>query len=65
MDRIVAILPTEIKGIGIGCEVYTEKKVFVDKRTCCLFLKHMAEKSIFLLRLCIKILRKFLRFVEI
>ncbi|EEB36183.1 hypothetical protein ANHYDRO_00962 [Anaerococcus hydrogenalis DSM 7454] len=39
MDKIVAILPAEIKGVGIGCEVYTEKRVFVDRRTPCLFFK--------------------------
>lgn len=47
MDKVVAILPTIIKGVGIGCEVYTNKKVFVDRRSCEVFLKHMAcEKSI-------------------
>lgn len=47
MDKVVAILPTIIKGVGIGCEVYTNKKVFVDRRSCEVFLKHMAcERSI-------------------
>lgn len=61
MDRIVAILPTEIKGIGIGCEVYTEKKVFVDKRTCCLFLKHMAEKKSISIKLMHKNMKEILK----
>ena len=47
MDKVVAILPTIIKGVGIGCEVYTNKKVFVDRRSCEVFLKNMAcERSI-------------------
>lgn len=44
MDRIVAILPTEIKGFGVGCEIYTNSKVYVDRRSCEIFLKHLASK---------------------
>lgn len=39
MDKVVAILPTIIKGVGIGCEVYTNKKVFVDRRSCEVFFE--------------------------
>lgn len=61
MDKIVAILPTEIKGVGIGCEVYTDKRVFVDRRTPCLFLKHMASKRSISIKLMHKNMKEILK----
>ena len=61
MDKIVAILPTEIKGVGIGCEVYTDKRVFVDRRTPCLFLKHMASKRSVSIKLMHKNMKEILK----
>lgn len=61
MDKIIAILPAEIKGVGIGCEVYTEKRVFVDRRTPCLYLKHMASKRSVSIKLMHKNMKEILK----
>ena len=61
MDRIVAILPTAIKGFGVGCEVYTNSRVFVDRRTCGVFLKHLAQKKSISIKLMHKNMREILK----
>lgn len=44
MDKIIAILPIEIKGFGVGSQIYYENRIIEDKRTCLLFLKHMCDE---------------------
>lgn len=61
MDRIVAILPTEIKGFGVGCEIYTNSKVYVDRRSCEIFLKHLASKRSISIKLMHKNMREILK----
>ena len=45
MRDVIAILPTEITGFGIGSEVYYKDKVIIDKRTCDKFLRDLLKKE--------------------
>lgn len=61
MDNIIAVLPVEIKGFGIGCEVYYTSRIEVDKRSCELFLKHLCDKRAISVKLMHKKMKDILK----
>ncbi|MSS77432.1 hypothetical protein HV819_03675 [Anaerococcus sp. AGMB00486] len=61
MDNIIAILPIEIKGFGIGCEVYYTSHIVKDKRSCELFLKHLCAKRAISVKLMHKRMKDILK----
>lgn len=61
MESIVAILPVEIKGFGIGCEIYYTSKIVRDKRSCELFLRHLCQKNAISIKLMHKKMKDILK----
>lgn len=43
--NIIAVLPEEIKGKGIGSRIYTETDNYIDDKTPELFLEHMLKRA--------------------